>query len=50
VILEVKGVVRVLLDHLEDLDGLCDDLKSVCELAVVRNVGRCWYFRANAVT
>jgi hypothetical protein len=50
VLLKVEGVVRVLLDHLEDLDGLCNDLKPGCELAVVSDAGRCWYFGANAVT
>jgi hypothetical protein len=39
VLLKVELVVCVLLNHLEDLDRLCDDLMRICELVVVKDVG-----------
>jgi hypothetical protein len=41
VFLEVECVVRVLLDHLKDLDGLCDDLEVLCELDVLESTRAC---------
>jgi hypothetical protein len=38
VLFEVELVVCVLLNHLEDLDCLCDDLMPICELVVVKDV------------
>jgi hypothetical protein len=41
VFLEVECVVCMLLDHLKDLDGLCDDLESSCELDVLESTRVC---------